>query len=197
MTDGTTGIQVAPITEDEMNQVQSILKRAIDGVVGMSQLKADVDMLRETVRGLQADADRLRNANEALDQALTKVRNERDAAQAELVEAQAKADRATRLEAENADLRSQLDQAKRERDDHGMRTLELEESLKEAHLKLEAIRDTFVKAFGQTPAMQPTSPKPVPEEPFTQASFNDPPKPKNYTDRYLPDGSVNPDYIPF
>ena len=66
MTDGPTGIQVAP-TEDEMNSVQDILKRAISAVVGMSQLQADVDMLRATVAGLQSDTEKLRQRNATLD----------------------------------------------------------------------------------------------------------------------------------
>ena len=67
MTDGPTGIQVAP-TEDEMNSVQDILKRAISAVVGMSQLQADVDMLRSTVASLQSDTERLRQQNAGLDE---------------------------------------------------------------------------------------------------------------------------------
>jgi hypothetical protein len=69
MTDGPTGFQVAP-TEDEMANASAILTRMINAVVGMSQLQADVDMLRQTVTGLQADAERLRNQNAALTQAL-------------------------------------------------------------------------------------------------------------------------------
>ena len=51
MTDiGTTAIQVSPEvpTEDEMNKVRAILERAINAMVGMSQLTADVDMLRQS-----------------------------------------------------------------------------------------------------------------------------------------------------
>jgi len=78
MTDGTTGFQVAPITEDEMNRVQAILKRAIDATMAFSQIAADVTMLRDTVAGLQADAEQLRNRNNALDEALNYSRAERD-----------------------------------------------------------------------------------------------------------------------
>ena len=43
MTDGTTGIQVAPITEDDMSKVTSILKRAADAIVGMSTSAASCE----------------------------------------------------------------------------------------------------------------------------------------------------------
>lgn len=161
MTDGPMGIQVAPITEDEMNLVQNILKRAVDAAVGLSQLQADVQTLRNAVAGLQADTERLRNANLALDEALTKVRNERDLAEAELVDLKSKAGDAATLRAENDSLRSELAQAKRERDDYGNQTLDLEDALKHANAKLDTIR----KAMQQEP-FTPTKPETVPTPPI-------------------------------
>ena len=46
MTDGTTGIQVAPITEDDMSRVKSILQRAADAIVGASQMANDIAAMR-------------------------------------------------------------------------------------------------------------------------------------------------------
>lgn len=239
MTDGTTGIQVAPITEDEMSLVQNILKRAVDAAVGLSQLQADVQSLRDTVHGLQVDTERLRTQNSNLDEALTRARAERDAAKADLSYALANhndADiRATSLQQlvndlglENSVLKADLNQALEVADIHYLDKLGLQDELKEALAKLEAIREGFESIFGKAPeAMQPApvpaipvsasvsepaSPiaaslevdwsKPYHYDEVTGGYVNDPepsqePAPaRNYTDRLLPDGSPNPDYIP-
>lgn len=159
MTDGTTGFQVAPITEDEMNRVQSILKRAADAIVGMSQLHADVDMLRQTVASLQADADRLRSQNNALDEALNHSRSVRDEQGRKLAEVEADlhhmtADRDEQLRLANVyrtDIeatRLDLDLTRKARDDADFRNLELTESLAEANAKLAKIEAEFKDIFG-------------------------------------------------
>ena len=189
MTDGTTGFQVAPITEDDMSRVQAILKRAMDGMIGMSQLAADVDMLRQTVAGLQADTDRLRTQNSNLDEALAHVRQERDQARNDHTTASARANDAEvardSLRNQVNDLGFELSQTKdklaqtiRERDDYGLQCLNLEESVRELQAKLDKIEATHRSVFGQPsepspPAMQPEpmpEPIPVPEpQPSTQA----------------------------
>lgn len=184
---GPTGIQVAPAvpTEDEMTHVQDILKRAINSLVGMSQLQADVDMLRSTVQSLQADTERLRSQNAGLDEALFQSRNARNAANAEL--------EATKLALRQAEqdkdhykhdcelhvstiqnLSQSLEQTKHERDDHGFRVMELEEQVKALQAKLDAIHDGYRSIFGDEPkAMQ----VPVPiyrSEPTSSTTASEP-----------------------
>ena len=170
MTDRPTGIQVAP-TEDEMNSVQDILKRAISAVVGMSQLQADVDMLRSTVSGLQADADRLRNHNESLDEALHQSRMTRNELTSKL--AQVETD-LRNVSVERDDARKQrdianakvdnlafdLDTTKRERDDALIHVMELEDELKAANAKLDEARALFAPE-----PVKSTEPAPAPEAP--------------------------------
>lgn len=159
MPDGNMAIQVSPITEDEMNQVRNILQRAMDGVIGMSQLAADVDMLRQTVESLRLDTDRLRQTNANLDEALAQVRKERDEARSEL--GQVKGDlgqavnEAGRLSTNLLHLQddynkavSDLASARTERDDHGIQVLELEEALKQAQAKLDKLAEAHASVFG-------------------------------------------------
>ena len=171
MTDGTTGIQVAPITEDDMSKVTSILKRAADAIVGMSQLAADVDMLRATVASLQQDCDRLRNQNNALDEALNHSREMRDNQARELASTkdqlaevtreleQAKNDNVVLANQSNR-LNESLVKAEQERDQWADEADKHSKAHEGAQAKLDAITNTL----GLTPqAMQaPAEPVPVP-----------------------------------
>lgn len=168
MTDGPTGFHVAPITEDDMNRVTSILKRATDAIIGISQLSADVDMLRQTVSSLQTDTERLRSQNNALDEALNYSRGERDRqatllAQkqdelnkyaAELAETQAKADK---LELTNGQYEIDLDLTRKAKDDAEFHNLELEDKLKAAEAKLTKVAELHRALFTPEPVSDPVT----------------------------------------
>ena len=168
MTDGPTGIQVAPITEDDMSKVTSILKRAADAIVGMSQLAADVDMLRATVASLQADCDRLRNQNNALDEALNHSREMRDnqarelaSTKDQLAETTSKCDHLLQTNNNLSDelqrVSNDLYNAKLERDQWADEADKLSKERDTAHAKLDSIH----VALGLTPqAMQAPTPTP-------------------------------------
>ena len=171
MTDGNQGIQVAPITEEDMLKVRDILQRAADAIVSMSQLSADVNMLRQTVTSLQADTERLRSQNNALDEALNYSRKARDEQAAELTETQAllhSAEQAIdtlrldndKLLLSNDQLQIDLDLTRKAKDDAEFKTLELEDKLAVAEAKLAKMHDVFADMW---PAEQPpTMPEVVP-----------------------------------
>ena len=171
MTDRPTGIQVAP-TEDEMNSVQDILKRAISAVVGMSQLQADVDMLRTTVSGLQADADRLRNHNESLDEALHQSRMTRNDLTSKLAQVEtdlqgtkAERDRAI-AQRYDCDIQRQVyleDKrlAEQRADNAELRVMELEDELKAAMERINTARRLF--ALDIEPEHVKALPEPLPQ----------------------------------
>lgn len=202
MTDPTTGIQVAP-TEAEMSQVQDILRRAINAIVGMSQLQADVDMLRSTVTALQADTEKLRQQNAGLDEALYQSRQARNDLTTRLAQAEnERADYQNRyvhlnndlenVQSENERLSSQLKEANQARDNAELRVMELEDELKAANAKLASIREGYASIFGE--ATKPVeAPKPEPSmtlsEPKPEPTlYTDPePSPIGSTRRYLGD----------
>lgn len=151
MTDGTTGFQVAPITEDEMGKVHDILRRAADAIVGMSQLKHDVDALSTQVRQLSDDCERLRKANAGLEESLYQARNHRQELESRLAEAeQAKATaqreaqdwqaKANTSDAAYQSAVSELDRTRKDRDDAELEAMSLEDQLKSANAMLDKMR---------------------------------------------------------
>lgn len=179
---GNTGIHVTPKapTEDEMNLVRDILQRAVDSIVGMSQLHADVEMLRSTVSGLQADTDRLRQTNANLDEALAYTRKERDEARERVStikqqalkfenEANSFSHSLLKLQDEHNVVVSQLADAKRERDDHGFKVMELEEALKQAEAKLAKLAEAHASVFGLPIPMSPPVQDPHPIQAVNEA----------------------------
>lgn len=176
MTDGTTGIQVAPITEDEMGKVHDILRRAADAIVGMSQLKHDVDQLSTQVRQLSDDCERLRKANAGLEESLYQARNHRQELESRLAEAeQAKVtvqrecsdwqSKASSLDAENVSLRHSIDQMRQDLDDALGSALEFEAKYKQVKSVLDKYAEVHTSFFGKAPEPAPTeaSPAPAPE----------------------------------
>lgn len=167
MDNGTTApagnpAPMSPVpTEDEMNKVREIFQRALDAIVGMSKLNEEVASLRAAVASTQADTDHYRRQIGNLDEALAHVRAERDklsqelsVARHDLAVVQGDNSRLT-SEIENlrhnvANLQRELDLARKDRDDHGYRVMELEDQLKAATTKLEAIKEGFASIFGGT-----------------------------------------------
>jgi chromosome segregation ATPase len=182
MTDGPTAIQVSPIPEDEMRQVHSIIQRAFDGVIAMSQLSADVDMLRQTVAGLQADMDRLRSQNNALEEALDhsrRTRNELSDKLAtvthELEEAKGVRDYADKanITIQNllGELRAKLETTERARDDAELEAMQAADDLVVAKAQLAKLLEAYKTVFE---AMKPAEP-PNPDYPsVTRPSLGEP-----------------------
>jgi len=171
---GSTGIQVAPAvpTEDEMSQVQSILTRAANAIVGMSQMKDQVEKLQAQLNDLQMQTNRYQSHIAELDELLAHVRQQRDSAQAEASEAKAKAGAAEREAAfaarDRDDYKAQLDkaqatlhEAEQSRDTAQLRVMELEDELKASQSKLDAIREGYAQIFGNEakPAPAPAQPE--------------------------------------
>lgn len=171
MNDGNTGIHVAPITEDEMNKVQAILKRAIDATMAFSQISADVAMLRDTVSALQADTERLRNQNNALDEALNHSRQVRDEQAKKLADtyqlldmtASEKHDaevKAERLERDKGQLEIDLDLTRKAKDDAEFKCLELEDKLAQAEAKLAKVAELHRSLFPEPKPEDAAKPEP-------------------------------------
>jgi len=172
MTDGTTGIQVAPITEDDMNKVRSILQRAADAIVGASQMADDIAAMKAELAQLRDDADRYRRNAEALEESLSNARVRRQELEGQLstaIHAQAAAERErddmTYRERNGreaaAKLETELSQVKHERDDAQLRVMELEDQLKAHASKLDAIH----KALGVAPEQI------IPPAPIVRSGF--------------------------
>lgn len=150
-----------------MNKLQSIFQRALDAIVGMSKLAAEVEVLRSQVAQLTDDAERLRRANAGLDESLYQARNQRLDLERKLAEAeQAKAtaqresnDHAERANKLNDMLQStltDLDRVKHDKDTAEYEVLELQDKLKAAEAKVAAIHT----ALGIVPTPEVVTPPP-------------------------------------
>lgn len=198
MNDGPTGFHVAPITEDDMFKVKDILQRAADAIVGMSQLSADVDMLRQTVSGLQADTERLRSQNNALDEALNYSRGERDRQASKLNETEQRChnlelenhgqmEQLSKLDLANGQLQIDLDLTRKAKDDAEFHNLELEDKLKAAEAKLAKVAELHRVLFPPEPGIEiyhnmivPSVPAPTHEPPTPE--LDPPSQPDTVTD---------------
>lgn len=180
MTDGTTGFPVAPITEDEMGKVHDILRRAADAIVGMSQLKADVDHLSAQVRQLSDDCERLRKANAGLEESLYQSRNQRQQLEEQLASAHRESndwqDKANKAESNFATLKGthddlvvSLDMTRKQRDDAELKVMELEDKLKAQGQMLDKIKAVHAEIVGAMQPPQPAAnPAPPPSGPVVQ-----------------------------
>ena len=180
MTDGTTGIQVAPITEDDMNMVRGILNRAADAIVGASQMAQDINSMRTELASLRVELDKLRNQNSALDEALYQARTTRQELENKLQAALADAeqsrqaanvhaadydrvnDQLGRVQSELATVKSERDQWADEADKHS-----------KAHEGAQAKLDAITSTLGLTPQAMQAPAEPVPLPPI-QASIDTP-----------------------
>lgn len=153
MTDfGNTGTQVTPnVEQKEINMVRDVFERMANAIVGMSEASATIASIKAELESLKAEIEATRARNRELDDMVAHVRRERDEAIRERDEQKRRADDILRNNentyAELQVVRSDLTNAheelvivKRDRDDHGMKVLELEDKLKAAEADLENLR---------------------------------------------------------
>lgn len=172
MTDGTTGIPVAPTAED-ISMAQTVFQKAADALVNMSHLANEVAELRQQVQQMNDTLSSLRRQNDSLDEALANSRQRRQELEQQLAsardEAQREKARADSAEAKRDAYFNEMsgyiedrEQARKERDDAQLRVLELEERVEKAEGQLRDIRNYASQVFGfNTPAPEP---QPAPAE---------------------------------
>ena len=167
MTDGHTGFQVAPITEDDMNRVHSILTRAVDAIVGVSQLSKDVEAMQGQMAQMTDELTRLRRTNDALEESLSNSRRNRQDLEAKVTDLQHSSSQAImdkeyisrELDVTKANLERQTQSYEaciKDRDDAQFEVMELGEELKKSKANLDKVREIFgmaepLKAVPQEP----------------------------------------------
>lgn len=165
--------QSIPVTQEEdMGKVRDVLDKALDTISGIltAKLAAQVEALQGQVQSLQHSIESVQQTNKWLDEQTVTLRSQRDEAihkanstQAELDHAKQDVDnlRATvdRDAQTITDLRNQLSQALRERDDHGIRAMELEDELHKHKAQIGRLKELAQAEFG---LQEPPKPQPVP-----------------------------------
>lgn len=176
MTNGTTGIQVAPVVEEnDMSKIREIFERAASAIAQASDLAKTVNELQHTVDALKADVEKTRQNNSFLDEALSNTRKSRDEALAEASELRHKLsttehDRDSALQQVEtisqslAAVNHDIEHVRKDRDDAMLEAMQAKDDLEKAQAQLKAIRQSL--------GMDETKPEPqtVPvAEPVPQA----------------------------
>jgi hypothetical protein len=182
MTDGTTAVQVSPVTESEMGHVQDIFRRACDAIVGYSELGRQVQELTTKVEALTRELERLREDNKFMSEQLYETRKQRDEARVDAQETHgalviARNDLSVvKADIEHKDalitsFRQKVATTERESDDHLLRAMHAEEELAKVKAKLEEAEAWFDSI---KPILHPVvEPEPVPSD-WTNPDVNDP-----------------------
>lgn len=162
-------IQVSP-TEDDAVNLSKMFSRAAEAIVQASSLPKQVSDLQAQVSDLQSKLDAAQTHSQELDRTLAETRDQRDQARQELASArQAHADHVAGLNTQLNHANDVINQqegtiasrnreidavtaerndARKERDDHGLHAMEVEDQLKAAQAKLASIQDHFKSVFG-------------------------------------------------
>lgn len=200
MTDGTTAMPISPIQEDDTMIAERWFKRAAQAIVDATNLETKLQAISKSLDELKMEIEYVRSRNRELDQTLHDVRGQRDSATAELSSVKGQLAEANRSLTEantnierineiNNRLNADLINLRHERDDYGMKNMELSDALDKANAKLADIEGFARKAFGLGKSAKPLDlpnpiePKPQPEmAPVTHYDDTDP---------------RSPNYIPF
>lgn len=188
MTDGTTGINVAPVSEDEMNNIRSIFERAANSIVNVSHLHTQVQELAAQVQALKGDVEYYRDRTNQQDAELVYIRGQRDDAlreakalkeahEVDQIKLGSAHDRIVDLVKELATVVTEKNNISRQRDDAELRVMALEDIVTESEQKLADIRDFAKNLFGlgEKPSEEKPSdpiPFPTPSVSPQPASFN-------------------------
>lgn len=78
MTDGNMAIPVSPVTEDEMNQIQVLFKKAADTLIAFSTMHSEVESMKSELAELRNATNRYRNQIDMQDEVMYKLRRERE-----------------------------------------------------------------------------------------------------------------------
>lgn len=158
---GTTATQVSPkVTEQEISMVHEIFSRLANTIVEASKAGSELAAMRSELEGLRVDIEYVRKRNRELDEEVTEVRRQRDEAIRERDEAQARVKELKDNEFYNGEelarLRRDLEEAqasnvslRRERDDYGMRNIELDEKV----AKFREWSDNLTKLLSNVPVL--------------------------------------------
>lgn len=165
MTDGPTGIPVAPESMEDATMAK-LFRRAAQAIVDASEYPNIVKDLQGQVEALRSELDRKSTHASQLDQSLAEVRQERDSLRTDNNYLKGELEVAGRtqemnvrsiheLEAKLQSTEQALDHAKTERDDYGMKLLHAEEQVADWKDKATKARDRLNDILGMFKEPEP------------------------------------------
>lgn len=138
----------------DMALIPDLLARVANTIVAASSFAQDVERMRTELASLQTDLEATRNTNRIMQEMTDNLVRERDEARAE---AKTRLDERIRVETDYRQLEEnhgracqelsrrmdEIEVLRKERDDYGMKALDLEEKLRAAEAKLAKFRSIF------------------------------------------------------
>lgn len=177
MTDGNMAT-ISPVSEGEMDQIQSLFKKAADTLVAYASISGQVEKLQAQVNDLANQVTRYRNHIDTQDDAMYRLRQEREELtkakndaihEAEVARQQYEVDKQEneRLTVKVQNLQDQVAKLMKDRDDAEFKALELEDKLKTANNDLGKVREFARSILPEVPIVKdmPVSPPPVSNPP--------------------------------
>lgn len=208
MSDGTTGIQVAPIpTESEMASIRQIFTNVANALVRASELAKTVTELETKFSSLNEDHTRVMARSDQLEQSLSEARMQRDEAQSNLVQVKAERDAANAEATANANgwseaktevdnLNAKLETVGIDRDAAYKAWQEVDARAAKAEATLNELK-AKMETFFSKPAEPTASPEPIPEpRPLTEAEVHPPQADDPNLPKAEPEQAFTP-YVPF
>lgn len=157
------------VTQEDVNMFGQMFSKLSTIIVQASELGQKLPLLEDQIARLNNDCEIIRRRNQELDEELFNVRNQRDIAQQEARQAQAEASSLRAVNESNAQeinnlhttvgtLTTDLSNARKDRDDHAYKCLELQDQLDKAN----ALLSQFRSLLGQVHSDPVPSPQPLP-----------------------------------
>ncbi len=171
-------------TEADMGYVKDFVSLIASALVAATELPKQIEAMQADLTTLHGDLDRTKARNMELDTLTADLRRQRDEAEQALSQVKTQhADASRSLEQSTNEIngykaqiehfRSELEQAKRERDDYGLKHMDAEDRAKEAEAKLDKLREAMgIPKPQPTPPPEPTLPEPVSFTPPPTYSYN-------------------------
>lgn len=165
MTDGPTGIPVAPESMEDATMAK-LFRRAAQAIVDASEYPNIVKDLQGQVEALRSELDRKSTHASQLDQSLAEVRQERDGLKSKVSDLEGQTARQGEalshseitiqsLQDKLHSTEQALDHAKTERDDYGMKLLHAEEQVADWKDKANQARDRLNEILGMFKESEP------------------------------------------
>ncbi len=163
-------------SEVDMGYVQGFVNLIAQALVAATELPKQIEAMQADLTTLHGDLDRTKTRNIELDTLLGDTRRQRDEAEHALSQLKANLGQltsqkdyaegqATSLQDQLARVHDQLEQAKKERDDYGLKHMAAEDRASEAEAKLDKLREAMgipkpEPKAEPVPEPQPASPPP-------------------------------------
>lgn len=161
--------------DKDMGYVRDFVSKIAEALVAATELPKQMEQIKFDMASLADDLSRTKTKNIELDTMLNDTRRQRDEAEQALSQAKSELSTVSAKASSHEEtihnyheledrLRSELEQAKKDRDDYGLKHMAAEDRANEAEAKLKKLRE----ALGM-PEAKPEDPKPSFQQPSHEA----------------------------